>query len=105
MCGIILNAVLLIGLVKALDGEDVDMLTAVLLGFGTSVISSLIVVGLVAVLGVPGAYLGIVASTGLLGVALSALFGTEIKRAMLISVCYLVAQIVVSVVLSLMFKI
>lgn len=104
MCGLVLNALILVGLLKAMDGEEVDMLTAVLLGFGTSVVSSLIVLGLAAALGAPGAYLGIVVSTALLGVALSALFGTEIKRAMLISVCYLVVQIVMSVAMSMMFR-
>ena len=105
LCGVVINAVLLIGLMKAMDGEDADMFTAVLVAFGSSIINAILAYGFGSAMGPPGAFLGVFVGTGVLGVILSAVFGTEIKRAMLISACYFVAQIVIAVVLTLMFRV
>lgn len=97
-----LDAGLLVFLLKTLNNEDVDMTTAFMIAVGTAIGTGLLAVGLAIALGVLGIILGDLLGAVGLAVALSALFGIEIKRACLISSLFVAGHAMLTFVLGMM---
>ncbi len=104
MIGVVINAVILIALLKALSDAEVSFLGAVLVSLGTSLAGFVLSLVLSPSIGVAGAFvaLGVVA-TGL-AVVLSAAYGIDLRRAGLIALLYFVAQVILAVVLTALLK-
>lgn len=110
MLVIILEAAILIALLKIVTEEELSMLTAILVAFGAAIGANLLakgfVMALAPALGIGGILLGISAAGGIVAVALafiiSALCGVEIKRAFLVGILFVAAHIGLSVVFQLM---
>jgi hypothetical protein len=100
---LIIDAAVLIGLLKAITDDDVGFGIAFVLALGTALGVGLLAMALNASLG-PWWALIIAANVGglLLGIAISALFGTEIKRSFFVGGIFVLVHIVVAVCLHLM---
>jgi hypothetical protein len=105
MLGILIDAAVMMVLLKTISGEDVGFGTAILLGLGTSIVTFLLALGLGLVLGIVAGIVvaGVIGAAGL-GVVVSALFGVEIKRSFLIGALFMVVHIGVGVAFELMFR-
>ena len=89
MLVLLVDAAALMVLLKVFSDQDLEFLTAALTGFLASVGTSVLAFALGTFLGVAGAYLAIAISALLLGAAISAIFGVDLKRSMLIAAIFL----------------
>lgn len=96
MLGILLNACVLIALLKLMQDEDVGLGTACLMAIGISIGGAFLVFGCVAVMGVAGIFVGLVLVAVLVGIVVSALYGVELKRAFMIGGSYILINFAVS---------
>jgi hypothetical protein len=93
---IAIDALVLMVPLKAISDEDVDFRTAALIAVVAAIGTMALAFGLSLALGMLGVILAaIVAAVGL-GVAVSAMFGAEIKRSFLIAVLFVVIHVGVS---------
>lgn len=97
MLGIILDAVVLIVLLKVVVDEDVDFTTAIILALGASIGTFALAVGLVIVMGFVGVILAAIIAAAAIGVAVSALFGAEIKRSFLVGILFVVVHVGIAI--------
>ncbi len=112
MIQIALDALVLMVLLKALCGEEVDFWPAVGVALGAAIGASLIAFGLALALGsamgmagvLVGIVLGAMISAALLGAAVSLLYGAEINRAMLIGGAFVVVHTAIGIGLQLVFQ-
>lgn len=104
MCGILINAVILIALIKVVGNRETDFLTAGILAFVASVAGFGLAIGLGMVLGIVGIVLAAVLVAGGVGLAVSSLFGIELNRALAIGGLFLVANIGISIALQTMMQ-
>ncbi len=105
MLGIVLDTLILMALLKIINDDDIDFGTVLFVALGASIGAAVLVMVLSMVIGIFGLFLGAAIAAGALGVALSALFGMEIKRAFLIGGLFMVARICVAFGLQLMFSV
>lgn len=66
----------------------------------TGIVRGILVYVLAVAMGLPGLYLGLLIAAVLLGVALSALYGMELKRAVMVAGIFMVVHLVISYGLS-----
>ena len=104
MIGMLLDAVILIGLLNVVNGDDTDFSSAFFVALGASIGTFLLTWGLGSALGFAGTLLGCAIAAGLLGIAVSAVFGVEIKRSILIGGLFMVIHIAISIGWELMFS-
>jgi hypothetical protein len=104
MLMIALDAVVLMVLLKTVQDEDLNFGTAIIVALVTAIGTSLLAMGLAVALGLFGILLAAMIGGAVLGVAVSALFGVEIKRAFLISGLFMAIHIGASIGLHLMLR-
>jgi hypothetical protein len=104
MLGIAIDAIVLMVLLKTIVSEDVGIGTLVLLSLAVSIGTSLLAFGLATVMGVLGILVAAVIAAALLGVAVSALFGSEIKRSLLVGAIFMVVHLGVGIAFSVMLR-
>ena len=92
-----IDAAVLMFLLKVVNDEDVDFATAFFVALGASIGTGVLVWLLAATIGFAGMILAAIIAAALLGVAVSALFGAEIKRSFLIGVLFVVLHVGVSI--------
>ena len=104
MLGILLNTLILMGLLKAVNDEEVEFVTALIIAVVAS-IGTAVLVAAFSFMGIWG-ILPACALTSLgMAIAISAFFGTAMKQAMIIGFLYLVATVLVSIGFSLLFSV
>ena len=97
MLVVLIDAVVLIVLLKTIVDEDVGLLKACLISVVASIATAVLAGVLSAVIGLAGIAVGALIVAALLGVVISAMFGAEIKRAMAIGGIFTVVHILVGV--------
>ena len=102
MLMILIDAVTLIVLLQVVQEESVSFLTAAIIGFVASIITFLLVLALSIALGIFGIFLGALIAAAGVGAVVSAMFGVEIKRAMIIGVVFMIVHIGASLMLNAM---
>ncbi len=91
-----IDAAVLMFLLKVVNDEDVDFGTAFLVALATAIGTGVLAWLLAAAMGFAGTILAAIIAAALLGVAVSALFGVEIKRSFLIATLFVVIHVGVS---------
>ena len=104
MLGIAIDALVLMVLLKTINDDDIGFGTSILVALVASIATTLLAVGLAAVMGMVGIAVAAVIAAALLGVAVSALFGVEIKRSFLIGAIFMVVHIGVGIGFQLIFR-
>lgn len=84
MLGILLDAAVLMFLLKVINEDEIGFGTSVIVAVIASVGTTLLAIGLSLLIGIAGVAVAAVIAALLLGVAVAALFGVEIKRSFLI---------------------
>ena len=79
--------------------QEVSLGLSAGLGFGTALITLLLGWGLVKVMGPTGVFVALFLVAVLLGIALSTLFGLELKRAIMVAGIFMVAHYIVWLIL------
>ncbi|MEM7455591.1 MAG: hypothetical protein AAF456_14655 [Planctomycetota bacterium] len=96
MLMILIDAVVLMVLLKMVSDDDIEFVTALVIGFVTAIATTALAMALGSFLGIAGLILaGVIAAVGL-GIAVSSFFGVEIKRAMLIGLIFMIVHIGIS---------
>lgn len=103
MCGIIIDTLILIGVLSAVEGEEVSFMSAFVVALITSIATGVIAIGLSLAIGVAGVFVATAIGAVGVGIGVSAVFGVEIKKAMMIGGIFAVARIVVYFILAMMF--
>lgn len=85
MLGILLDAAVLMFLLKVINEDEIGFGTSVIVAVIASVGTTLLAIGLRLLIGIAGVAVAAVIAALLLGVAVAALFGVEIKRSFLIA--------------------
>ena len=99
-----IDALVLIALLKVINEDEVDFLTAFLVALVASIGTAVLAAVLAVALGFPGLILAAAIAALLLGAAVSLLFGVEIKRSFLIAGIFLVVHITVAIGFQLMLR-
>ena len=97
MLGIVIDAGVLIVLLQVGSGQDIDFPTAFFVAIGAAIGTMVLAMGLVSAMGIAGVFVAAIVAAAGLGVAVSALFGVEIKRSFLIGAIFMVVHIGVGV--------
>lgn len=92
---VIIDAVVLIVLLHVIVGEELGLLKACVISLVASIGTSILAYGLAMVLGIAGIVVAALIAAALLGVIVSAMFGAEMKRAMMIGGIFTVVHIAV----------
>jgi hypothetical protein len=93
MLGLLLDAAVLMLLLKVVNEDDLGLGTAVLVALAAAVGTWILTYALALAMGTAGIYVGALLAAALLGVAISALFGVEIKRSFLVAGLFMVVHI------------
>ncbi len=87
------EALLLVGLLHIINDEEIEMTTAALFSGGAAAFNAVVTYGLVGMMGFAGAIVAPVVTLVPIGVAVSAVFGVEIKRSFIIAIIFMVLVI------------
>ncbi|MBN1911378.1 MAG: hypothetical protein JW818_16665 [Pirellulales bacterium] len=101
---IAIDAAVLVFVLQAISNDELDFITAVIVALVASIGMNVLAIGLVSAMGMPGLFLAAIIVTVLMGVAISAFFGVEIKRAFLAGAIFLATHIGVSFLFGAMFS-
>ena len=93
MLGIAIDAVVLIFLLNIISDEDVSFGKAFVVALIAAIGTFALAIGLVVLMGIAGIFVAAIIAAVLLGFAVSALFGVEIKRSFLIAGIFMVVHI------------
>jgi len=104
MLGIAIDALVLMVLLKTISDEDIGFGTSILVALVASIGTTVLAIGLAAMMGIAGIAVAALIAAALLGVAVSLLFGVEIKRAFLIGAIFMVVHIGVGIGFQMMFR-
>ena len=104
MCGIILDTLILVAVLSAVEGEEVNFMSAFVIALVTSIVTGLIAFGLTLAIGIAGVFVATLIGAVGVGIGVSAVFGVEIKKAMMIGGIFAVARIFVYFMLAMMFS-
>ena len=92
-----LDAIVLILLLKGLSDEEIGFgsafVAALLAAIGTSVLASI----LMEILGLSGVAVAVVIAAGILGAALSSVYGVELKRSFLIGGIFILVHLAIRI--------
>ena len=97
MIGLAIDAVVLIFLLQTINQDNIGLGTALIVALVAAVGTSVLAIGLVALMGTAGLFVAAILAALLLGVAISALFGVEIKRSFLIGGLFMLVHMGVAV--------
>ena len=97
MLGIAIDAIVLIILLKTIVDEEIGFLKACGISLVASIGTTILAIGLAQVLGFAGIVVAALIAAALLGVVVSAMVGTDLKRAMLIGGLFTLIHIGVGV--------
>lgn len=97
MLVLLIEAAVLMALLKVVNDEDSGLLGAMGLALGGAIGTSIAIGGCWSVMGLIGIPIGGAIAVGLLGVAISALYGIEIMRSFMIAGIFVVIDIAISV--------
>lgn len=104
MLVLIMDAVVLIVLLKTMVDEDVGVGTACLVALGASIAAFAIAAGLAPLIGILFAVLVAASvSAAIVGVVVSAMFGVELKQACVIGVIFTVVHTAISLGMAFLF--
>jgi len=104
MLGIVIDAAVLIVLLKTISEEEIGFGTALLVALGTSVGTMVLALGLASLLGLAGVFVAAVLAAAALGAVVSALFGVEIKRSFMIGGIFMLVHVGMGIAFELMFR-
>jgi hypothetical protein len=90
---IALDALVLMVLLKAVSDEEVDFRTAAIIAVVAAIGTFALAFGLGILMGIAGVILAAIIAACALGVAVSAMFGTEIKRSFVIGILFMVCHV------------
>lgn len=93
MLMIFLDALVLMALIKGINDDEVNLVTAMIIGVVAAVGTSVLAFALVSAMGLTGIFLAGIIAAGALGIAVSAMYGVEIKRSMMIGLIFMVFHI------------
>lgn len=96
MLMLLIDAVVLIVLLKAFNDEELSLIKAGLTALLTSIGTLILVIALVSVMGPWGLLPAVTAAAVLLGLAISAMFGIDVKRSILIAGIFIAVHVVLS---------
>lgn len=91
-----IEAAALMFLLKAINDDDISLGIAFFVALVAAIGTTILAVVLTVVLGIAGLFLAVVLGAALLGVAVSALFGVEIKRSFLVGGVFMILHIAIS---------
>lgn len=97
MIGIAIDAVVLIALLKIIVDEEVGFLMACVISLVAAIGTSVLAAVLASAIGIAGIVVAALIAAALLGVAVSAMFGAEIKRALAIGGIFTLVHIGVGI--------
>ena len=104
MIGLAIDAFVLMALLKAINDDDASFVGAFLLALGAAIGTALLAAGLAVVMGIAGIVVAALLAGAILGVAVSALYGVEIKRSFAIAGIFMVVHIGVGIGFELMLR-
>lgn len=104
MLQIIIDAVALIALLKVVSDEEVSFGAASLLSIVASIVTTILAIALIVVMGFAGILVAALIAAALFGMAVSAMYGVEIKRSLLIGGVFVVVHIATAVGLQMMLR-
>lgn len=104
MLQIIIDAVALIALLKVVSDEEVSFGAACLLSIVASIVTTILAIALIVVMGFAGILVAALIAAALFGMAVSAMYGVEIKRSLLIGGVFVVVHIATAVGLQMMLR-
>ncbi|MDA7978142.1 MAG: hypothetical protein MPJ50_05155 [Pirellulales bacterium] len=102
MIGLILDALVLMVLLKVFNDDEGSFWVTLLLALGASVVAYVLALTLVSVIGIGAILVAGVATGVLLSVCISAVYGVEIKRSFLIAGIFVVVHIGIGMAFSAM---
>lgn len=95
MVQILIDATVLIFLLKIVNDDDVGFGAAALLSFCTSIAAFALSIGLISAIGPAGLIVAVAIVAIALGMAVAILFGVELKRAMLVGMLFMALHVLV----------
>ncbi len=104
MIGLAIDALVLMALIKAINDDDVSFVSAFLVALVAAIGTTVLAAGLAAVIGISGIVVAALLAGTILGVAVSALYGVEIKRSFAIAAIFMVVHIGVGIGFELMLR-
>lgn len=96
MVQVLIDAVVLVFLLKVVNDDDIGFGTAALLALFTSILAFALALFLFGVMGPWGVVVAALIVAGALGFAIAALFGVELKRALGVAAAFMVIHVGVS---------
>jgi hypothetical protein len=102
MLGVLIDAAVLIGLLKLINDDDMDLRTAFIVALVASLGVWVLALGLGYLIGFAGVVLAALLAAAILGASLSYMFGMEIKRALIVAACFVVVSVGARIGLQLM---
>ncbi len=103
LLGLLIDALILMALLKLIIDEEGSLLAAGVLALGTSIVINGIVFALAPALGILALPIAVILPGIILGVCISAIYGAEIKRAFLIAGLFIGIRLAYGIALALMF--
>lgn len=113
MIGVIISALVLIGVLKAVSDEEIGFFTAAILALVTSVVTNFLSIGLSIGLAIllgplPGVILGVLLGATIAAVALGFvvgyMFGLDNKSAMIVGGAYMLVNVILGIGATLLFS-
>jgi hypothetical protein len=105
MLGLLIDGLVLMVLLKVVADEEVNFVMALLLALVASIVTTVLSIALAAYFGWIGIVVAGILSAAAIAAAVSAMFGVEIKRALVVGVGFLLVHIAWGVAALLMFRV
>ena len=103
MIGVAIDALVLVFLLQTINDDNIGFGSAFLVALVAAVGTGLLAFGLVLAMGLAGVFVAAVVAAILLAIAVSAIYGVEIKRAFLIAGLFMVVHIGVGMGIQMLF--
>lgn len=104
MLAIGIDALALMVLLKTISDDDIELDTSIAIALVASIGTKLLALGLGPLMGIAGIAVASVIAAISLGVAVSAMFGVEIKRSFLIGAIFMVVHVCVGLAFQFMLR-
>ncbi|PHS18444.1 MAG: hypothetical protein COA78_02135 [Blastopirellula sp.] len=98
LIGLLIEALVLMALLKTFNDDDLGLGSAFALAIGTSIITALAMAGFVSLIGLPGIIVAAVLAALSLGIVISFFLGSDLKQACIIGGIFMVVHIVVAII-------
>lgn len=97
MIGMLLDAMILMGLIKVINNDEIELTSGILFSIGTSVVTFIVMLGLIAAFGLAGIFIALILIPIGMTAAISFFFAVELKRAALIAVLFVVIHMAIEI--------